>query len=408
MSRGARSLLVVLLATAFARGAVIIAYTTVWWDTPTLSHLVADLATWPAFFLKVRAGLVPYVDFPKEYPVGAALLYWGLAFVVNPLDLREITWVHGIFMSVGDILGAAVFYRIVERAAPRWALFLSLVFVLNLTALLLSPLRFEGWVVLLALLGYRFHREGRPLVATFFWSLGCALKWFPAFFIAAQEWKALAAEGRRTQWVRSGLVFVGVTAALNLPFAIADYRAQGNLQAWLSPYLFHVNRPLYWDTLLGVGELWLGPLSLERYGSLWTLALVGVALVCAPRMSVAAKGTLMLVAALILNRVYSAQFHLWFYPFLLLSLVRSPESLDRRLLVLFVTLDALNVLVYPFSFVRAYAELGGFAPFAAVERGQLWTTVFSAAIVLRTAALALVAWALLRQGVPEREVSPPR
>jgi hypothetical protein len=271
---------------------------------------------------------------------------------------------------------------------------------LNLTALLLSPLRFEGWVVLLALLGYLFHEKGRPSLAAFFWSLGCALKWFPALLIAAQEWKAFS-EGKRTQWIRTGCVFLGVSVALNLPFAAADYVLRGSLREWLSPYLFHLQRPLYWDTLLGVGELWLGPLAFERYGSLWTLALVLLALLVHPRMGVARKGTVVFAAALLLNRVYSAQFNLWFYPFLLLSLVGPEETLDLGLLLLFAFTDLLNVLVYPVSFVGAFAEVGGFAPGRAVERGSVWMVVFSAAIAARTVALLLLGRALLRGERPQ-------
>jgi hypothetical protein len=400
----ARGLVAVLLLTMLARALVTTAYVTIFWDTSTVAHLIADLRTWPPFFLRVQHGLVPYVDFPKEYPVGASLLYWGLAFLVDPADLRQITWIHGVFMSIGDLFGAAVFYRLVARTSPRWAVPLSLAFSLNLTALLLSPLRFEGWVVFVALVGYAFHERGAPLRATFFWSLGCALKWFPAFFIAAQEWRAYRVEGRRTQWLRSALVFLGVSAALNLPFAIADYRSHGNLEAWLSPYLFHMRRPLYWDTLLGVGELWLGPLAFERYGSVWTLALVGAALLWAPRMRLETKGTLMIVASLFVNRVYSAQFHLWFYPFLLIALIRKGDVLDRQLLVLFCVLDGLNALVYPVSFVRTLGEIGAFQPWAAAQRGGFWTGAFSVAIVLRTLALGWLAARLLRRSFREGEV----
>jgi hypothetical protein len=396
-----KSLGILLAATAVARAAVLFLYVNVLWSTNLVAHLVADLRTWPPFFFWVQRGYVPYVNFPKEYPVGASLLYWAIAPLMNPDDIQQITLVHGLVMSVADLLSVAVFYSLAHRLAPRLAFPLSLLFSLNLTALLLSPLRFEGWVVLFALLGYAYHLRRAPHWATLFWGIGCALKWFPVFFLAAQEIQALR-EGRRTQWIRSGLVFLGVTLAVNLPFAVADYRLHGNLNYWLSPYLFHMRRPLYWDTVLGVGELWLGPMSIERFGSLWTLVLVGGALLAFPRMGVARKGTLMVVASLVLNRVYSAQFNLWFYPFLLLVAARSEEPARRKLLVLFCVLDVLNVLVYPLFFGPAFEEVGGFAPFAAARFGGYWAGAFSAAILLRAAALVLLALLLIEgRGAPE-------
>jgi hypothetical protein len=391
-----RGLFVVLLATALGRFIVVWSYVTFLWTTNMVAHLVADLRTWPTFFFWIQRGYVVYVDFPKEYPVGAGLLYSAIAFLMDPADIRQITWMHGLVMSVGDLLGVAVFYNLAYRTSPRWAVALSLAFSLNLTALLLSPLRFEAWVVLFALLGYAFHAKGSPSLATFFWAIGCALKWFPAFFIAAQELQAFRG-GRKTQWIRSGLVFLGVTLALNAPLAIADYARHGSLEFWASPYLFHMRRPLYWDTLLGVGELWLGPLAFERFGSLWTLVLVGAALFAAPRMPVAEKGTLIIIAALFANRVYSAQFNLWFYPFLLLAAARAERPVARQLLVAFAAIDALNVFIYPLTFGPAFEEVGNFEPFAAARQGGPYTVLFSLAIVLRALALAALAAFLLRQ-----------
>ena len=42
--------------------------------------------------------------------------------------------------------------------------------------------------------------------------------------------------------------------------ALLSLRETGSIANWLAPYLFHLRRPLYWDTLLGVGQIWLGRL----------------------------------------------------------------------------------------------------------------------------------------------------
>jgi hypothetical protein len=161
--------------------------------------------------------------------------------------------------------------------------------------------------------------------------------------------------------------------------------------------VFHLRRPLYWDTLLGVGQIWLGPLPWERHAGLWSLGLMLLAVVIKPRMKIEDKGVLVCLAGVLFNRIYSTQFNLWFYPFLILGILASGGRRRRALVVVFVILDVLNVIVYPFSFAGAVAEMGGFFPWSARESGP-WTVVFSAAIALRTLAVTVLAALLLRGG----------
>jgi hypothetical protein len=376
---------------------------TVFWNTATASHLVQDIRTWREFFLEAQAGGIPYVTFTKEYPVLGGLLYWLMSPFVRADDLRQTIVVHAAFMAVADVINAALFYRLAREIAPRWALAATLALNLNLTALVTAPVRYESWIVTFVLLGYTAHRRRRFLLATFFWSIGCGLKWYPAFFIAAQEWRLLAMERRRWHWLAAGAVFAAVTASLNLPFALATLRETGSIDNWLAPYLFHARRPLYWDTLLGVGQIWLGALPWERYAGLWTLALMLLAVVVRPRMPIEYKGVLVCLAAVFFNRIYSTQFNLWFYPFLILGVLSDDDGRRRRRLVpALVLLDVLNVIVYPLSFAGAVEEMGGFFPHAARQAGGFWTAVFSAAIAARTVVVAALAWLLLGRGSGER------
>jgi hypothetical protein len=305
--------------------------------------------------------------------------------------------VHAAFMTVADLVNAAIFYRVAREIAPRWAFWATLALGLNLTAVVTAPVRYESWIVTFVLLGYAAHRRGRFLWSTFFWSIGCGLKWYPAFFIAAQEWRLLVAEKRRFHFLGATAVFLGVTAALNVPFALGAYRETGSIANWLAPYVFHMRRPLYWDTLLGVGQIWLGPLPWERHAGLWSLGLMLLAVVIKPRMPIEDKGVLVCLAGVLFNRIYSTQFNLWFYPFLILAVLATGGRRRRDLVAVFVVLDVLNVIVYPFSFAGAVAEMGGFFPWSARESGP-WTVVFSAAIALRTLAVTVLAALLLRGG----------
>jgi hypothetical protein len=386
-----------LLVTAVVRAVTVTLLLTVFWATPAASHLVQDIRTWREFFAETQAGAIPYVNLTKEYPVLGGILYWLMSPFVRPDDLRQTIAVHAAFMGIADLVNAALFHRLAREIAPRWALAATLALGLNLTAIVTAPVRYESWITTFVLLGYLAHRRGRFWTAAALWSIGCGLKWYPAFFIAAQEWRLLVVERRRWHWVGAGAVFAAVTAALNLPFALLCLRETGSLANWLAPYVFHVKRPLYWDTLLGVGQIWLGPLPWERYAGLWSLVLMLVAVVVRPRMPIEYKGVLICLAAVCFNRIYSTQFNLWFYPFLLLGLLGDDRRHQRRLAVTFVILDLLNVLVYPVSFAGAVAEMGGFFPGAARGAGR-WTVVFSAAIALRTVVVAVLAALIVRRG----------
>ncbi|MFI5183289.1 MAG: hypothetical protein ACHQNV_02740 [Vicinamibacteria bacterium] len=397
MSRRSSELAVALLATAVARVIVLTLGLYDFWDTSFVSHIVQDLRTWHDFFLKTRSGLTPYVDFSKEYPVGAGMLYWAMARFVDPEDLRQTVFVHGLAMGAIDLVNTALAYRLFREKSPDRALAFTLLFSLNFTTLLLSPIRFESALVLLVLLGYGAAAKGRPFQAVAFWSVGFWMKWLPAFFMAAQEWRALFVDRIAWRWLRAAGVFVAVAVLMNGPFVWAAWR-HGSLGLLMAPWKFHMERPLYWDTLLGVGQIWLGPLPWERYGSWWTLGLVTLALAARPRLRLEYKGVLLCIAAILFNRIYSAQFHLWFYPFLLLGMITEGEERRRQILSLAVALDVLNVIVFPLSFTLCLDEIGGFYPYAARANGGPWTVIFSGAIVLRAVALVVLAALLLTTG----------
>jgi hypothetical protein len=385
-----------LVVTALVRAITVGLLLTVLWKTPAVSHLVQDIRTWHDFFVDTQAGAIPYVDITKEYPVLGGILYWLMSPFVRPDDLRQTIVVHAAFMGVADLINTVLFFRLARQIAPRWALAATLALNLNLTAIVTAPVRYESWIVTFVLLGYAAHRRRRFLWAAFFWSIGCGLKWYPAFFLAAQEWRLLVVERRRFHWAAAGAIFMAVTAALNLPFALEALEHTGSIANWLAPYVFHVRRPLYWDTLLGVLQIWLGPLPWERYAGLWSLVLMLMAVLARPRMPIEYKGVLVCLAGVVFNRIYSTQFNLWFYPFLVLGALADDPRRRRQMALVFVVLDILNVIIYPLSFTGAVEEMGGFFPGAARQAGGRWTIVFSAAIVLRTAVVAALAALLLR------------
>jgi len=392
----------VLLLTAAVKLSVVSLGATLLWGTPGMGHLVRDLVNWRIFLRFIALGQTPYVEAAIEYPVGATLVYWAMSPLLPLNNMRGLVLAHAGITTAFDLLNTALVFKALSRIQPVRAPWLSLLFSLNLTSLILGPVRFESCVVTFVILGYLCHSRNHPLWATYMWSLGFTMKWFPVFFIATQEWRAFFEEKKRHQWLKSFAILAGVTILVNLPFAILEYSKTGSLRYWLYPYRFHVDRPLYWDTLLGVVELWFGSFGPERFASLWTLGLVAAVLLAKPAMSLERKAILLCIAAIVLNRVYSTQFHLWFYPFLPFVLAKE-EGRIQGAVVLFVLLDFFNVLVFPFSFTGALAEMQDFRPLAALQEGGPWTGVFTSAIILREGFLLALAWLLYKEPSP-----PPR
>jgi hypothetical protein len=298
--------------------------------------------------------------------------------------------VHGSVMLAADVAGAAVAWACFHQISPRHALAATLALALNLTSLTHAPFRFESVLLLFVLAGWHAHLRGRPTRAALWWSLGCWVKWYPAILLALQELQALAV-GQRRQWRRSLAVFAAVSL-VNLPFLVAGWIRRGSIDAWLYPYWFHAHRPLYWDTPYGLWQLWVGPMSMPRLGSVLSLVLVALALALRPRGGIEVKAVLACLAALPLNSFYSSQYHLWFYPFLIALVLREPDRRRATALALAaVFLDVSNVVTYPFALAYAFTEMSGFAIGSAAARGGPWTDVFTAAVLARMAAVGIVA-----------------
>lgn len=354
-------------------------------------HITVDIWNWARFLRSSAAGLVPYVDYSIEYPTAAGLLYWLLSFVADGHNSDELLRVHVVFFSLCSVVGALLLYVIiVAEDSPRRAFWLTLLYMLLPTRLILDPVRFEPVVTVCVLAGYWFFSRGKPVKSALWWGLGCALKWYPGVFFAVQELQALLTPGKRRQCLRTMPAFLGVLLLFNAPILITAYQRE-SLSTWWQTYAFHQNRPLYWDTLLGVWDIWFGYPWIELYAGYWSLALVFLVLLYRPTMPLAVKGALICMAGIVFNRVYSTQFHLWFYPLVLIFAAQLSRRALLGVLGTLVVLDLLNVTVYPFTFAKTLSEIDTFAPLQARSLGGVWTVVFSSAICLRTVVLVFLA-----------------
>lgn len=196
------------------------------------------------------------------------------------------------------------------------------------------------------------------------------------------EWKKFIESKNYFQISKNAAIFIFIFIFINLPFIIFGYLKNGSISNWSNTYLFHVNRPLYWDTPLGALTLWFGKIPLESEASAISLGFMILLFFLKPRLDIFAKTIIITAAALVYNRVYSTQFHLWFIPLCLIYLSLYPKR--KYLIFLILALELLNVFIYPLSFTYTLMEIGGFSEKIATISGGLWTRLFCIAILFRS------------------------
>ena len=272
----------------------------------------------------VAAGQLPYIEARMEYPVLTGALIW-----LEGLVVRTIGGARGDafdFLLVVSLVNAALAFavlRMMEHAGlPRsrlwwWAGAPPLVLYLG-----------HNWdmlAVALAVAAFLAARRGEALAGAALAAIGTAAKLFPVLLLPLLGLGALFRRGatwhdRLTQAAALALTAIVFWGALNLPIAL---RAFDN---WAEFYTFSSARSgtaaSIWEIMAVQG--WWGTDIATR--NLWSfLAFAGGAAAIVTvgwRRHGAAPWALftpVLAWFLLTNKVYSPQFDLWLYPFLLLT-----------------------------------------------------------------------------------------
>ena len=182
----------------------------------------------------------------------------------------------------------------------------------------------------------------------------------------------------------------------NLPFIIANLARHGSIDNWRYSYAFHVERELSIDTLLGVWSIWLGYPAIEVYAGYITLVLMAFVLFFRPSLPLAHKGAALCMTALLFNRVYSPQFHLWFIPFLIIAIASEPRARALIITALLVLLEVFNITIFPFLFVHLMDNSWGL-----VSKTNPFTAIASLLVVGRGMVLFVLICLLLAKKEPE-------
>ena len=371
-------------------------------------HLYPDVVSWLAFLQTASPTNVPYVDFSREYPPLAGYFFFALkAWAPLQDPWAFIRW-HAVVFTVVDTVNLFLFHRILLEFKRHVPLGLCLLlFQLNLTALFLSGFRFDGLLVFFLLAGYLAHVRGRPGLANLLWGVGFNIKWFTVFAFIAMEWRRLALRQAGLRDVlRSAACFVAPAAVVLGTLGLLTFLEHGHAQTILYPLLYHAGRPAAWDTVPGVLGLWFGRPGVKNLIDGLELGLMMASILLRPRHALAQKIALVGCSMLLVTRVYSPQYHLWIYPFLICLIAASPSSRLRVwFLSFFLALDVVNMAIYPFLFTTAINEVGGFCYGAAAARGGIGTLALSACVALRAVGM-LALWTRLfftsERDLPER------
>ncbi len=360
-----------------------------------VEHYANDLDGWFDTFGKIEKGLIPLVDFPREYPSGAVSLHWALSFLYS--QPRQFLLVYGLFMLVVDMAVAGLLWRIsnLERR-PDASMIVGLYLFLP-TILILNHVRFDIVPAFFAVLAYYYWRKGGFVGPAVLLGVGMSIKWFTIFMVAAIFLNEVFEKKRLRRAIGRAAISIAAFVAMDVPYLLTCHLRGGNFTHWSASYTEQYGRWIGVDTLAGIIQM----LSNVRFSSGFlfgvTLTLFLLIVFFRTKKSILSNYILYCFAFLLFNKAYSPQFHIWFLPFLLLCIPSDKHwGLWRKAPMIGIpalfTLEAVNMLVYPLSFVWFLQDVGRFAyaPFLSVR-------VFSGAIILRTFLLLWIGWGLWKR-----------
>ncbi|MEG3087690.1 hypothetical protein [Sphingomonas sp. PB4P5] len=337
----------------------------------------------------VADGALPYVQTPIEYPVLTGAAIWLEGAFARALGAAGGNAMP--FLLVVSAVNAALAFavlRLMERAG---------VDRLRLYAWAAAPPLFlylgHNWdmlAVALAVAAVLAVRRGAAFRAAQLAAVGAAAKLFPVLLLPLIGLGALLRRDRawRDRIVTTALLALTailVWGAINLPVALVAFTN------WSEFYVFSSTRSgtiaSVWELLATFG-IWVSPIPARNLASFAAFAIGAAAIVALGWRRHGAQPWLLFTPVLawflLTNKVYSPQFDLWLYPFLVLTSYRLWP------LAWFVIGD---IAAY-FAEFWWFAGLEGRTPSAT-------TTDIAIAVAIRGAAMLWIIVAALRQPAPD-------
>ena len=326
----------------------------------------------------VKEGGLPYVDHFVEYPVLTGVYMWTAgAFAHGP---RSYLAVSAIGLAAAGLVTAWMLAWLAGRRAFLWCL--------APTFALTAFLNWDLLAVAAMVAGVFAWRRGHSLWAAAWLGIGCALKVFPILLLpplVLERWLA----GRRREASEVALVGLGVAAAANVPFAVA------NFSGWWQTYRFHELRSADLATIWSWGLPQFRVPTLNLVVSAATALCFTAILTYTVRrvrleggFAVVATGAAMVFVVLAWTKIYSPQYTLWVLPLLVLVV------LPGWLVAVYLAIDA---VLWIAAFAVGYPAVTVHASSVMVEYG-VWA---------RTIALLVLSVYAVRTPCERRAVGSP-
>ncbi|NMP24906.1 glycosyltransferase 87 family protein [Sulfobacillus harzensis] len=241
---------------------------------------------------------LPYIQTPIEYPVLMGILMWIAAWAGSALGYYLVT---ALFLWMAALL----FFRWLVQWSPKTA------WGFSLTPMLLTYGLLNWDVIGLCLMmgAIWLFERGRYNASAVTFAAAVFFKFFPIFYlpyIAIALWRDHKRDvlGRMVAW------FFGVSALINLPFAVA------NPSNWSLFYRFNAQRPVSTDLW---NNVWIHLASVRAVDLISLLLVVAVFLISARHVwrggSVYHAAALLFAIFLLVNKVFSPQYMLWLMGF---------------------------------------------------------------------------------------------
>ncbi|MEO6713300.1 MAG: glycosyltransferase 87 family protein [Mycobacteriales bacterium] len=346
---------------------------------------------------KLNIGAVPYVDHPVEYPVliGGTMHLAASAARSFPTAERPVAYYNITALILGACLLLVLASTALLAGPRRWDV------VLVAVSPVVIVYSFYNWDLLamaFAGLGLEAWRRRRPEVAGVLLGLGAASKLYPAFLLVALLPLCFRADRLRAWAVAAGSGAAAWTA-VNLPIYLAAP------DGWLRFYQLSKERGPEIDTVWyqisyltagwregagkavhevvappqpGEAPALLNLLTLLGLAALWLL-IYFIVLRAPVRPRVPQVAYLIVVSFLLVNKVWSPQFSIWYVPLVVLALPRR---------ILFAWLQTAELLVF-------VGVLGYLASWNDRAIGVTAGTFFSA-VWLRNGILLLISAIIVR------------
>lgn len=362
-----------------------------------MNWLAQDLLIYFTFADNLFQHLVPYKDYDLDQFPGAFLVYL-IPRLLTP-DLTSYIFLFALLMA------ALLFFQILfllrkwknNGQDKMWLIFLILSTAIILP---LSLMRFDLVPTILCVLSVALFLRNNSLLGETLLGLGAAVKIFPIsllplFFI--YNWQK---EGRKRA-VKGIVVFLLAFSFIFLPFLIV-----AGWKGIYSTYLYHILRPVQIESL-PASVLFLGSLlggvvrTYHEYGSynasllsmdkavgslsfiLWASALFflyfwfyrqsKLKLSAVRKEALLVKGVLIVILVFIaFNKVFSPQYLIWPWPFVLWFLLYIPRRrviILGSLWVLILFLTIVNLIRFPYLF-----EMERVAIYCQIARNVLYLT----------------------------------